>query len=106
MGLLEGQVAMMTGFGRGIYRAWIDEAMRRRWLEDKPLTMRKATSNKSLRITWVDGKTILVVNFYEQGEAKSQVTVQYTKLGDASEAERMKAFWRGRWSGWGDSVGE
>ena len=76
MGLLEGQVAMMTGFGRGIYRAW------------------------------VDGKTILVVNFYEQGEAKSQVTVQHTKLGDASEAERMKAFWRGRWSGWGDSVGE
>src|SRR4051812_6895798 len=35
-----------------LYAAWHDEKVRRRWLGDCPLTIRKATKDKSLRITW------------------------------------------------------
>ena len=56
--------------------------------------MRRATPNRSMRITRSDDKTSVDVNFYEKGAQKSHVTVQYTKLPDSSEADRMKVFWK------------
>ena len=76
-----------------LFRAWQDEKARNRWLGEKSLVIRKATANRSMRITWSDRKTSVEVNFYPRGESKSQVTVQHSKLPDAKAAERMKAYW-------------
>lgn len=75
-----------------LYKSWQDENMRARWLMPGPLEIRKATRNKSMRITWKD-KTHVEVNFYARGRGKSQVTTQHSKLSDAKTAARMKACW-------------
>ena len=77
-----------------LYRAWQDETARSRWLGDAGIAVRKATPDKSMRATWSDGKTSVDANFYSRGEAKSQVTVQHTKLADAEEVARMREYWR------------
>lgn len=76
-----------------VYEAWSDEKSRRRWLKEKGLNIRKATPDKSMRITWVDGSTNLNVDFYDKGPGKSQVTVQHGKLADATQAAAMKTYW-------------
>ncbi|MBI3969672.1 MAG: hypothetical protein HY332_00165 [Chloroflexi bacterium] len=75
-----------------LFDAWHDDAARARWL-DAPLTIRKATSPKSLRITWGDGRTNVDVHLYNKGADKAQVSVQHSKLADAGEAVRMKRYW-------------
>jgi uncharacterized protein YndB with AHSA1/START domain len=76
-----------------LFAAWQDGRIRKRWLKDCNFVIRKATPPKSLRITWVDGKTNLDVGFYAKGQSKSLVSVQHGKLGDSHQAERMKAYW-------------
>ncbi len=76
-----------------LFRAWSDRRTRASWLKDPAVTVRKATANKSMRITWVDGHTNVEVNFYSKGAGKSQVSVQHDKLPDAKSGERMKAYW-------------
>jgi uncharacterized protein YndB with AHSA1/START domain len=76
-----------------LYSAWQDIEKRRQWLKDSEFTIRKATRNKSLRITWVDGATHVVADFYSKGPQKSQVAVQHSKLADSGAAEKMKAYW-------------
>jgi len=76
-----------------LFAAWFDPKLRRRWLKDSAITIRKATLNKSLRVTWVDGKTNVEVHFYPKGADKSQVVVQHDKLPSATAGERMKAYW-------------
>jgi len=76
-----------------LYRAWTEAALRIQWLPRAALTVRKATRNKSLRISWADGKTSLEVNFYAKGAGKSQVVVQHTRLADARAVARSKAYW-------------
>lgn len=76
-----------------LYQAWHDEGRRQRWLPDDRLITRKATPNKSMRLTWSDGETNLEVNFYARGQGKSQVVVQHTKLPDEKAAATMKDFW-------------
>ncbi len=76
-----------------LYESWVDVRSRARWLGKTPVTVRKATRDKSIRITWVDGKTTVEVNFYRKGENKSQVTVQHSKLSSAAAANKMKTFW-------------
>ena len=67
--------------------------MRARWLPDPQFTVRKATPGKSMRITWVDGRTSVEANFYAKGLGRSQVAVQHNKLPDAAAGKRMKAYW-------------
>ena len=76
-----------------LFKAWKDPKTRRRWMGDCDLVIRKATANKSLRITWPDGATNVEVNFYKTKGGKSQVTVQHNKLADAKAAAKMKAYW-------------
>jgi hypothetical protein len=76
-----------------LFAAWRDEKTRLQWLEERGMVVRKATRDKSLRVTWVDSRTNLEVLFYAKGASKSQVTVQHNKLADASAAERMKRYW-------------
>ena len=76
-----------------LYRAWTDAQLRRKWLPD-PFTVRKATTNKSLRITWADGSTSVDVMFNPKGTGKAQVTVQHSKLSSASAGKRMQSYWK------------
>ena len=79
-----------------LYRAWTDGSVRGRWLPDKKLEIRKATPNKSLRITWDGGKSNLEANFYSKGAGKSQVVVQHSRLACAKAVARSKTFWGAR----------
>jgi len=76
-----------------LYRAWSARATRIRWLPDPDFTLRKATRNRSMRITWVDGETNVEVNFYARGEGKAQVSVQQSSLANARQVAKAKAYW-------------
>jgi hypothetical protein len=75
-----------------LYESWSDAKKRKRWIGDGTMTVRKATENKSIRITWSDG-TNLDVNFYPKGDAKSQVSLECSKLPDAASVQSRKAWW-------------
>jgi uncharacterized protein YndB with AHSA1/START domain len=78
---------------RLLYEAWENPKLLRKWLPDgAAMTVRKATSGKSMRITWADG-TSLNVYFDAKGGGKSQVAVQHGKLRNARDAARIKAYW-------------
>jgi uncharacterized protein YndB with AHSA1/START domain len=79
-----------------LYDAFVDPALRRRWLPDADLRERTATKPKGARFDWEDGRTRVVVGFEPKGEDRSVAALQHEKLADAEEAERMKAFWRER----------
>jgi hypothetical protein len=80
------------------FEAWKDPALREKWLPHTPLSVRKATPHKSIRITWGDG-TNLSVNFWPKGPLKCQVVPQHGKLADADTAEKMKTYWTDRLEG-------
>ena len=69
------------------------ETSRGMWLPDDGLTVRKATENKLMRLTWKDGMSDLVIYFSPKGDGKSQIVVQHSKLPDAKVAAKMKIFW-------------
>ena len=76
-----------------LYEAWNGEQKRRLWLKNPGFEIRKATPDKSLRFTWVDGETQVVADFYSQGKSKSRIAVQHSKLPSAKAAAEMKAYW-------------
>lgn len=75
-----------------VFEAWGNTRKRAQWLPGSPLTIRKATENKSLRITWGDG-TMIEVGLFSKGAGKSQVAVQHGRLPSARAAAAQKAFW-------------
>ena len=77
-----------------LFTAWEDDASRRQWLGVEPITIRRATRPKSMRITWSDDQTNVDVSFWDKGPAKSTVQVQHSKLADRDEVEAMRTFWR------------
>ncbi|MGI8896914.1 MAG: DUF4287 domain-containing protein [Pyrinomonadaceae bacterium] len=76
-----------------LYKAVANEKSRSSWLPENGLVVRKATTNKSMRVTWKDGITSLEISFYPKGDGKSQVVVQHSKLPDAKSAAKMKTYW-------------
>lgn len=78
-----------------LYRAFHDARTRRRWLGGVKLTVRTATRDKSMRVTWPDG-TSVELYFVGKGAARSQVVVQHRKLADKTSADRMKDYWAER----------
>ncbi|MFL5403661.1 MAG: hypothetical protein ACJ8BF_12660 [Gemmatimonadales bacterium] len=78
-----------------LYHAFHDPRTRARWLPDVNLTVRTATREKSMRITWPD-KTSVEVGFAPKGAAKSLVAVQHVKLPDKTAATRLKEYWAER----------
>ena len=76
-----------------LYKAFANEKTRGQWLPVAGLVVRKATENKSLRVTWKDGKTSLEIGFYSKGVDKSQVALQHSKLPNAKSAAQMKRYW-------------
>jgi uncharacterized protein YndB with AHSA1/START domain len=78
-----------------LYRAWSEPRRLRKWLPGVRLQIRKATPEKSVRITWPDG-TSVETWFTRKGDAKAQVQVQHRKLPTKEAAEAMKAWWEER----------
>lgn len=83
-----------------VFKAWHSETTRARWLPEpgasaNGLLIRTSTPNKSMRLTWIDGKTIVAVAFLAKGTGKSQVVAQHSKLPDTKAAARLKKFWAG-----------
>ncbi len=77
-----------------LFAYWDDGRLRRRWLTEDDVIVRKSTPKKSMRFTWVDKRTALNVNFYAKGKSKSQVVVQHCMLADLKEADKRKAYWK------------
>lgn len=73
-----------------LYSAW-EEGRRGDWLPDA-LEVRRATKNKSMRITWPDGSGV-AVNFYAKGGEKAVVAVEQTSLPDEGAVEAVKQLW-------------
>jgi len=76
-----------------LFAAWEDANVRRQWLPDPEVTIRKATPNRSMRITWVDGKTSVDLWFTDKGD-RSQISVQHRKLRDAGDVEEKRLYWK------------
>jgi len=76
-----------------LFKAFADEKLRDGWLAEDGLTIRKATPNKSLRMTWIDGKTSVAVSFVAKTSDKSQMVVQHGKLPNATASAKMKTYW-------------
>jgi len=76
-----------------VYKKVANEKSRSLWLTEDEVTIKKSTFNKSMRMTWKDGKTSLQVSFLGKGDGKSQVVVQHSKLPDARAAAKMKSYW-------------
>lgn len=74
------------------FAAWKDPVLREQWLPRTPLTIRKATPHKSIRILWAD-ETSVGVNFWPKGPLKCSVVPQHGKLTTPEAAEKMKAYW-------------
>lgn len=75
-----------------LFRAVATTRNRNRWLPDVALTIRTATAEKSMRVTWPDG-TDVHLYFIAKGADRSQITVQHGKLSSRAEAERMREYW-------------
>jgi uncharacterized protein YndB with AHSA1/START domain len=80
-----------------LFRAFRHQPTRERWLKGAELAIRKATPNRSLRITWGDGTSVQLW-FTAKDRTRSQVSVQHTKLPDRDAAKRMKTYWEERLS--------
>jgi uncharacterized protein YndB with AHSA1/START domain len=76
-----------------LFAAFESAELRRRWLQDSEVTIRKTTKNKSMRLTWIDGETSVDVNFYSKGDTKSYVSLQHGRLKTEAQADRMKSYW-------------
>ena len=76
-----------------LYKSFANEKTRKAWLPEDGLTTRTSTANKSMRVTWRDGKTSLEINFYAKDDDKSVVVVQHSKLPDANSSAKMKTYW-------------
>ncbi len=76
-----------------LYKAFADKTVRAAWLGGAPLTVRKATKNKSLRVAYT-ADTTLEANFYAKGDAKSMVSVQQSKLKNAAAVDKARAHWK------------
>lgn len=83
-----------------LYRSCSDPKRRAQWLP-VDLTVRTATPQKYMRMSWPDGTTV-VLGFIKTSAAKSQVAVQHSKLRDRAAVTKMKAFWQERLNALGD----
>lgn len=76
-----------------LYAAWENAEARAQWLPAPGFEVSKSTPARSVRGRWGDDKALVSVNFTAKGAAKSQVSLQVSKLPDAGAAEEAKAVW-------------
>ena len=87
-----------------LYGACKHARSRARWLPDVALTIRTATRNRSMRITWPD-RTTVALWFTAKGAAKSQLAVGHLQLPSKEAATRLKEFWAERLAALGEILG-
>jgi len=75
-----------------LYQAFASARGRKRWLPGVKVTVRKATPERSIRITW-DDDTSVEVWFVTKGASKSTAQVQHRKLVSRDDANARKAYW-------------
>ena len=75
-----------------LFQAFASARTRKRWLPGVKLTVRKATPDRSIRITW-DDETSVEVWFVTKGDSKSTAQVQHRKLASREEVTARKAYW-------------
>jgi hypothetical protein len=80
-----------------LFDAFTDPALRAQWLPEDQLRERTASKPRSARFDWADGATRVNVTFISKRE-RSTVALEHSRLADAEEADRIKAFWRERLS--------
>ena len=78
-----------------LFDAWVDEDLRREWLNGTPVRIRTATKPKSMRLDWPD-QGIVAVGFTAKTRNKSAVALEHSKLSDREAANRVKAYWAER----------
>lgn len=88
-----------------VFRAWTDGKARRSWLPNAPITIRKATAPKSIRINWTrpPARTaseprqtsieVWIADKSRPGAPKCAVQVQESKLRSAAEVAASKKHW-------------
>jgi hypothetical protein len=74
-----------------VYRALADSRLRRKWLPDVAITIRKSTPGKSVRMTWNDGTSVEV--WLTPKGAKTATAITHTKLSGKEDAEARKRYW-------------
>ena len=75
-----------------LYRAFSTARGRKLWLGDAKLSVRKATPEKSVRMSWDDDSSVQAY-FTAKGDSKSQVAIQHSGLKTKSDATRMRDYW-------------
>ena len=76
-----------------VYAAWVDDSIRKQWIPGKEILIKKATTDRSLRITWLENQSSVDVLFYPRGEEKSQVTINHGKLTNQDEVNQIRQYW-------------
>jgi hypothetical protein len=76
-----------------LYKAWADEALRRRWLPGQSILIRKAVPEESMRITWSDRTTGLNVRFGDDDLLQARVQVDHVRLRNPEQVQTMQAYW-------------
>jgi hypothetical protein len=79
-----------------LFQAFVDPAVRERWLPGAVLRERTTQPGRSARFDWEDGSTRVVVGFEAKGADKSMAALLHEKLPDRAAAERAKSYWRER----------
>ncbi len=78
-----------------LYRAFSDVRLRRQWMGEVDLTVRKNNVDKSVRWKWEDG-TPVEVYFWEKGPEKAQAQLQHRELPTKKAAEATRSEWTER----------
>ncbi len=74
-------------------KAVIPDAARTKWLPDPPMTVRKATPEKSLRITWHEPAGNVDLYLYPAGAGKAKIVIQHGRIATKAGAEAMRKMW-------------
>lgn len=79
-----------------LFKAWADTTIRNRWLPGPPMTVRKMTPDRNIRIAWEGERSNMDVRFYAKGSDRSQVVVEHSRLEGARDVTKMKKYWKTR----------
>ncbi|MGH2775600.1 MAG: DUF4287 domain-containing protein [Actinomycetota bacterium] len=79
-----------------LFDSFVNARERKKWLAGETMSVRTSQPGRTARFNWEDGSTRVIVGFIDKGPSKSTVALAHERLGDADEAETMKAFWRAR----------
>jgi uncharacterized protein YndB with AHSA1/START domain len=81
-----------------LFEAFVDAAVRERWLPDAELRERTSRRPRSVRFDWAEGEARLHATFEASGASTSSVSLRHLRVPDAEEAARLEGFWEERLS--------